>query len=531
MENKPAFLNITVKGIIDIIFRNKMLIIITFIICIIISLIGIQFVTPVYDANVKMLVRGQGVVSSETYAPIMGSVHMTQAEIVKSYPVLKRVAIALELNNRSLDYEKNYCSELKKYYIDFQVKKIERELRELTPEKQEEMRLEMAIRDLRSRLSVELLPFTDIFVINIKAFSPEEAIETANVISRSYTMFDQIQQLAEVAMRYGEFHPTVLQLKDNIKFATENLSGKTLPDIEAIGTASVKIIEQASSDYAPVSKPKRIILLAALLASVGISFGFAIVLGLFNRKIKTPQEIVDYLDIPCIGSIPKKQLKDRYLINDSSQSTRYYEFYEELAEQIDVYLKTQSLKSALIVSPLYNKNHKYIVPNIGYFLSRIMSKKVLLIDFNLNNPNFVKIYSIKGSIGIGSSEIKKLSMDVVCKMDRGPDIIIAENSQKKIEIVLRDIDFKSFIDQYKNEYDLILIDASSINNTKDISAISDFCDGTIMIIDENKLRGQILKNTLPRIMHHDSKILGGILNNRTFPIPEFIYKNFKFFID
>ena len=307
------------------------------------SAIKKQLVTPIYDANVKMLVRGQSVITAETYAPIMGRVHMTQAEIVKSYPVLKRAAIALNLHNRSNENVNYNNSKLKKLYTDFQKKRISKKLSNLPSEKLEEMKLDSAIEDLRDRLKVNLIPGTDIFVINVTASTPEEAIETANVISRSYTMFDQIQQLAEVRMRYGEFHPTVLQLEDSIKEATQNLSGKPLPDMQAIGTASVKIIEQASSTGLNIGKPKRMILAVGLLVSLTFSFGIALVCGLLNRTIKTPQDIIDFLNIPYIGSITKKKRKDSYLITDKSPDTQYYNFYEEMSEQLLVFLKTQGL--------------------------------------------------------------------------------------------------------------------------------------------------------------------------------------------
>ena len=398
-------------------------------------------------------------------------------------------------------------------------------------EKREEIRLTTAIENLKDRLTVKVLPGTDIFIINVTAFTPEEAIETANVISRSYTMFDQIQQLAEVRIRYGEFHPTVIQLRDSITQTTNNLSGKPLPDIEAIGSASVKIIEQATSDFRPVSKPKRIILTVALLVSFFISLGLTIVKGLFDRTIKTPQDVVDYLDIPCIGSIPKKNRKDSYLITDDSPDSEYYKFFEELSEQTVVFLKTQGLKTAVISAPLYNKNHKYAVPNLGYFLSRIMKNKVLLIEINFTAPNFQKIYSIKEHIGIDSKTTMDLSQGIVYKMDRGPEIIPAKVSTEKTSAILEKSSFKTYIDNIKNQYDIILIDATSINSMKDFSFISEYSDGIVLIIDEGKLQRDMMKNSIARLNHNNVTIIGGILNNRTFPIPEFIYKYFKFLID
>ncbi len=532
MENKSNAMKITVKGVIDIIFRNKKIIVITFTICVLLAMLGIQFITPVYEANVKMLVRGQAVVASELYESINArGIQATQAEIVKSEPVLKRSAIALGLQNRPFDYEKNFSSPLKRYYIEYNAEKNEKRLNGLPADKIEEIKLNIAIESLRGRLTVQVLPMTDIFFINVKAFTPEEAIETANVISRSYTMFDQIQQLAEVRIRYGEFHPTVIQLIDSITQATNNLSGKPLSDIEAIGTASVKIIQQATSDYSPVSKPIIIIMAIALLASLCFSLGLAFIKGFFDSTIKTPQDIADFLDIPCVGSIPEKQRKDRYLITDDSPDTEYYKYYEELSEQLLVFLKTQGMKTALITSPVFNNNHRYIVPNLGYFLSRVLHHRILLVDVNFNAPHFQKIYSLKDDNGIDRNTDPAMCQNILHKMERGPDIITARVAPEKPSNILEDLNFKDLIESIKDQYDAILIDATSINSMKDVSFISEYSEGIVLVIDEGKLQREMLKNTLPRLRHDDAVIIGGILNNRTFPIPEFIYKNFKYFID
>ena len=63
----------------------------------------------------------------------------------------------------------------------------------------------------------------------------------------------------------------------------------------------------------------------------------------------------------------------------------------------------------------------------------------------------------------------------------------------------------------KDRYDLIIVDATSVNNTKDISRISECCDGAVLVIDEGTTNRQMLKNSLPRITRHDAVIIGGIL--------------------
>ena len=136
---------------------------------------------------------------------------------------------------------------------------------------------------LKRSISTEILGNTEIFEISVKDFSAANAIEIANVLSRSYVIYDLEQQLVELNMKYGDLHPTVQQLQDNIEKMKHNLNGKEVSDMEAIGTASVKIIEQASSDYIPLGRPKMFIFLAGLAIVLGAGFGLA--LSLINSAI------------------------------------------------------------------------------------------------------------------------------------------------------------------------------------------------------------------------------------------------------
>ncbi|HRZ29040.1 MAG TPA: hypothetical protein P5295_19680, partial [Spirochaetota bacterium] len=137
MENKTKAFTLTIKSSLDIIFRHKIIMLVTFAVITFFALIAIKFKTPIYDANVKMLIRGQSVTAAETYIPIGAyGIHYTQAEIVKSYPVLKRAAIALNLQNRPFDYEKNYCSQLKRMYIEYMAEKAEKNFKKYSPEQQ-----------------------------------------------------------------------------------------------------------------------------------------------------------------------------------------------------------------------------------------------------------------------------------------------------------------------------------------------------------------------------------------------------------
>src|SRR3990172_7554961 len=103
----------TLRDYIRIIFRRKAVIITSFITVTMGVLVGLELKTPMYEAQVKMLISAVKKVESPYYLKLSGYQDLTQSEIVNSNPVIERAVKVLKLYERPIDYEKNFCSPLK----------------------------------------------------------------------------------------------------------------------------------------------------------------------------------------------------------------------------------------------------------------------------------------------------------------------------------------------------------------------------------------------------------------------------------
>ncbi len=198
-DKEKQIIELNLRNIISAVFRQKIFIFIIAPLSVTAVFFVLLFQTPVYEATVKMHVVGKGQVTADTYYDIgPGGLHQTQMEIVKSNPVIKRAVIALKLNQRPFDYEDQFCHPLKKYLIDFMARKQLSAICDLTPEDQREVYLTRAMSILKESITTQLIPGTDLFTIAVRDYNPFEAIAMANVVSRSYVIFDLQQQFAEL---------------------------------------------------------------------------------------------------------------------------------------------------------------------------------------------------------------------------------------------------------------------------------------------------------------------------------------------
>lgn len=300
----------TLRDYLNVIFRRASLITLTCITTLSAVWIGLLLKTPTYEAKVKMLILAKKQIDSVYYKDITdfrsAEMILTQSEIVKSNPVIERVVRRLRYSELPIDYEKQFCSWLKAIVLDIKYKFSSAKLKSFSQRKKEEIIFRTAIEELKRKIRVEPIEDTDLFTITVTDFSSTNAAKIANAVSRSYCIFDLEQQLAEFQQKYGEKHLSVMQLKDNIGKMEEALSGEPLPNIEAIGPASVKIIEQAAAPVKPKDSQAPLILILAIVMSFILGVVLAFACESLDSTIKAPDDIKANTGIRFLGYIPEK---------------------------------------------------------------------------------------------------------------------------------------------------------------------------------------------------------------------------------
>jgi Mrp family chromosome partitioning ATPase len=79
------------------------------------------------------------------------------------------------------------------------------------------------------------------------------------------------------------------------------------------------------------------------------------------------------------------------------------------------------------------------------------------------------------------------------------------------------------ISELRSIADYVLIDASAMNTSNDASVLAAAADGLVLVLKANSSRRETLKKEVHDLQAANVRVLGAVLNQRTFPIPESIY--------
>ncbi len=495
------------------------------------TVIGAMLMTPLYEARVKLLISGEKQVQSPYYRDIFDERNVeksiTQSEIVISEPVLTRAVRALALQQRQYDYEKKYATPLKKWVIETQhaVDEALADKGKASTLDGEQAAIRGAVDDLRGRIKVLPVRDTNLFVIKVRDLDPREVALTANIVSRSYIIFDLEQQLAELTLKYGNKHPSVIQLSDAINQMAKNLNEASVSNIDAIGPASVKIIEQAEIPLRPMKPTKSILLVLGFILSIFFGITFAFMSEYMDPTFRSPAQIEAELGLPVLGSLLRTKKREGKLVRTYPTADRRTRLYQLLCDQLYLLMKDKGIKSVLVVAADGGEKPSDIMANLGAFLAERADCQVLLVDANLRHPSIHNVFNVENTKGFadvieGRSAVK----DVVQEVGKGLHLIVAGNSELNPALLLDSPKVVETVADVLKRFRVVLLDGPDLTRYRDSLSLASLADAVVVIVNEGEARRYVVKSILQPLVDRKVNILGIIMNNRTFPIPHFVYE-------
>jgi Mrp family chromosome partitioning ATPase len=76
----------------------------------------------------------------------------------------------------------------------------------------------------------------------------------------------------------------------------------------------------------------------------------------------------------------------------------------------------------------------------------------------------------------------------------------------------------------RKDFSYILIDAPPLNSYADATLLARMADGLVMVIEANTTRREVAKKAKDILDAAGVRVLGAVLNKRTFPIPSWVYR-------
>jgi Mrp family chromosome partitioning ATPase len=191
-----------------------------------------------------------------------------------------------------------------------------------------------------------------------------------------------------------------------------------------------------------------------------------------------------------------------------------------------IFMKVQNLKTILFVSVIPQSANNAVTTNIGICLSQNAGIKTLVVDANMEKPTLQKLLKIDENQGFAHIlEDTSLNLDKAAySLNPSLQVLQAGTISENSARILNEAKIKPIIKKLRGNYGGVLLDCTMMKKVSDISMLSSSVDGVVLIINEGKDNIQVIRSVVHALKLNKANIIGGILNNRTFPIPSWLYK-------
>ena len=151
---------------------------------------------------------------------------------------------------------------------------------------------------------------------------------------------------------------------------------------------------------------------------------------------------------------------------------------------------------------------------------------VCLVDANLRTPSLPKLFDCTNHWGLTDALLESAPIRSFAKSVFRENLWLLSCGSQVAETprLLNSEGLKLRFAELRKEFDYVLVDMPPLNQYADAMAMAQFTDGIVLVLEANATRKESALKAIETLRAAQVEVLGAILNRRTFPIPESVYR-------
>jgi capsular exopolysaccharide synthesis family protein len=276
----------------------------------------------------------------------------------------------------------------------------------------------------------------------------------------------------------------------------------------------LRIVDMAEASRNPISPKPIYAYMSAVFLALGAGIGLVLGKEMLNSKVLFRSEIEAYTNAPIVAELSSVQNLKKGVFVEPTEASEVEQF-RQLRVTMGLYGRTFAKKKIMVTSSIPGEGKSYVSTNVAYSLAS-SGKKVVLLDFDLRNPNTSVLFNSYKSKGI----IEYLSGNIK------PETIIKNTPFNNLSIVSAGIDvgdhtelllngkLEDLFTYLEDTFDYVIIDTPPVDLVSDAFLLSEYCDITLLVIRHaytpKSLVQRMAQNNKLRSLHNVAIVFNGV---------------------
>ncbi|HOX05451.1 MAG TPA: Wzz/FepE/Etk N-terminal domain-containing protein [Planctomycetota bacterium] len=408
---------------------------------------------------------------------------------------------------------------------------------------------------------------------NLAALEAEGAALAGNLAAAS----DTLRTLNEVTRRSAQLE----RQRDFEKAMLEGYAGKSEQaridqELEAQRISNISVLQAATLPDKPVRPNKSLVLALALLLGLTGGLALAFTVDRLDHSFHGPQDLERAISAPVLTAVPRAGtpvvLLDALVAQgkpaakapaltvlaldgppapsapatsaagsrptdgtDPGASRRHHRHHRHMRRQLDAYdelrdelmiLRGGTLPATFgVLGPTGGEGASTVATNLAIKLAGSGDGPGLLVDCHLDRPAMHDMFDLPLSPGLGELISGRVADGALI---RSPlphlDVLTAGRTGRFLPMTQKLQALRLLLGEWKKRYRFVVLDLPPACGAGSAVRKASLLDGVVMVVQAERSRREIVERAWRLLTTAKIELLGLVLNQRRFPLPQWLYE-------
>jgi protein-tyrosine kinase len=184
-------------------------------------------------------------------------------------------------------------------------------------------------------------------------------------------------------------------------------------------------------------------------------------------------------------------------------------------------------RSAVAFCPIdQGSGCSWIVSRIARSIVRNLSQSVCVVDADFRSPSQHRNFALSSAKGFAQCIVESIPARSLCQQVSGTNLWVLPAGGVFADPyrLLMSERVTARIEELRKEFDYVLIDTPAAGPHADATLVGKWTDGLVLVVGADHTNHETAAGVRENVDALGIPILGAVLNERTYPIPEFLYR-------
>ncbi|MGE0300954.1 polysaccharide biosynthesis tyrosine autokinase [Pseudonocardia sp.] len=334
--------------------------------------------------------------------------------------------------------------------------------------------------EVRSEISASSEPESTLITATATDVSPQRAADIANAVA-------------------ARFAATVVEL--------ETPPGATGPPL-----VTAQVFQAAQPSTSPSSpNPVANVVLGALIGLL-VGCGLAVLRHMIDNSVRSREQVRELLGVPVLGEIQTDPGFDRTpLMIEAGPGSRVAECFRQLRTNLQFLDVDGNRRVWLVTSPKPGAGKSTTVANLALALAEA-GGRVLVVEADLRRPRVAELLNVDRAIGLTNVLVRRMpGGQAVQRVRPGLDVLGSGPLPPNPSEVLGSAAMAGLLNQARERYDVVLVDASPLSPVTDAAAVARQVDGVLLVVPYGGATRPQIRTARETLETVSAPLLGAVL--------------------